>query len=628
MDVLEFTSNLDKSHLLEPQISSPIQKIIDDLHASLKDRLDGTVATYIPELGKADPAWFGICLVTADGHVYEAGDTRQGFTIQSISKPFVYGMALEDNGKSKVLEKVWMEPSGEAFNAISLQEGNGMPANPMINAGAIATTSLLEGGTSRQKVHRILDGLGRYAGRNLGIDNSVYQSESDTGHRNRAIGHLLRSFDIIEEHPRESLEAYFMQCSISVNCRDLGIMAATLANDGINPVTNVRAVVGDYVGNILSVMGSCGMYDAAGEWIYNVGMPAKSGVAGGIVAVLPGQLGIGVFSPLLDSQGNSVRGIEACREISRQFDLHMFHVPRLGRSVLRRMSDLSIHRSNHLRSPEECDCLDQKGNRVGILELQGELLFGSSEIAIRRMVEELPKLDQVVIDFTHVPSIDFSACHVIGQTLAAILNSGRRVTLVQIGHISLLARVFRKEFPAAWKNIQVYRDLDTALEHAENHLLDQYETRCSCDQPVPVEQSELFKKATPEDILALKELLAPVRFQDGDSILQPGEESRSLFILTCGRASAWIGNSSGSDKRIATFSPGMAFGEMALLDRAPRSAFIRAEGTVEAMELSFEAFQKLAKSHPQLHVTLLENISRVLCRRIRDSLGALSAVYL
>jgi glutaminase len=206
-------------------------------------------------------------------------------------------MAIEDNGRAEVLKKIWVEPSGEAFNAISLRPGDGQPDNPMINAGAIATTSMVEGRTARQKICRILDGIGRYAGRSLSVDQVVYQSESQSGDRNRTIAYLLKNFNIIESDPIPSVEAYFMQCSISITCRDLGVMAATLANAGVNPVTGARAIIREYVQCVLSVMGSCGMYDAAGEWIYQVGMPAKSGVSAGILAVLPGQLGIGVFSP-------------------------------------------------------------------------------------------------------------------------------------------------------------------------------------------------------------------------------------------------------------------------------------------------------------------------------------------
>ena len=266
---------------------------------------DGDVATYIPELAKADPKWFGICLVTATGHVYEVGDTRQDFTIQSISKPFVYGLALEDNGRTEVLKKVGMEPTGDAFNSISLEPGTGRPRNPMINAGAIASASLIAGKSPQIKLRRLLETFALYAGRELTLDEAVCQSESKTGFRNRAIGNMLRNFNILTDDPNPVVELYFQQCSISVNARDLGIMAATLANQGLNPITGKQALRGEYVESVLSVMGSCGMYDYAGEWMYSVGMPAKSGVAGGIVVVLPGRLGIGIFSPPLDSRRTS-----------------------------------------------------------------------------------------------------------------------------------------------------------------------------------------------------------------------------------------------------------------------------------------------------------------------------------
>jgi glutaminase len=282
----------------------PIQEIVNDLFKRYQKVNTGAVATYIPESGKADPDWFGITLVTADGQVYEAGNTDPTFTIQSISKSFTCGIALEDNGRTAVTGKVWMEPTGEAFNSISLDPSTGRPLNPMINERAITTTSLVEGKSTKQKMQRMLDVFSRYTGRKMEVDHRVDHSESETGHRNRAIAYMRSNFDIIAEDPIPSLEAYFMQCSILVNCRDLGMMAATLANGGLNPLSGTRAVVGDYVESILSVMGSCGMYDAAGEWIFSVGMPAKSGVAGGIIAVLPGQLGIGVFSPRLDSHGN------------------------------------------------------------------------------------------------------------------------------------------------------------------------------------------------------------------------------------------------------------------------------------------------------------------------------------
>ena len=268
--------------------SSPVLDHLWELHRKYAWLRDGHVATYIPELAKAHPDWFGICLVTADGFVYEVGDSRREFTIQSISKPFVYGMALEDHGRTDVLKKVGVEPSGDAFNAISLDPVTGRPRNPMINAGAIATASLIAGKSHKTRLDRLLKTFSLFAGRDVAVDQAVYRSESDMGHRNRAIGHLLRNFDILTEDPDPVVDLYFKQCAISVTCRDLATMAATLANRGVNPVTGKQAIRREYVESVLSIMGSCGMYDFAGEWIYKVGMPAKSGVSGGIMVVLPG----------------------------------------------------------------------------------------------------------------------------------------------------------------------------------------------------------------------------------------------------------------------------------------------------------------------------------------------------
>src|SRR5262245_36457257 len=237
-----------------PRDSSPIQAYLATLHQKYAGLQEGTVATYIPELAKADPNWFGICLVTVAGTRYEAGDSRQQFTIQSISKPFVYGLALEDNTRADVLTKVGVEPTGDAFNSISLDPTTGRPRNPMINAGAIATTGLIAGRTPAIRLSRILKTFSLCAGRELAVDENVYRSESETGHRNRAIGHMLRNFDILADDPMGSVELYFKQCSILVHCRDLAVMAATLANRGLNPVTGEQALRGEYVESVLSVM--------------------------------------------------------------------------------------------------------------------------------------------------------------------------------------------------------------------------------------------------------------------------------------------------------------------------------------------------------------------------------------
>ena len=304
--------------------AAPLRGTLQRLYEQCRDVRDGRVADYIPELAKADPDWFAVSIVTADGQAFDVGDSAVKFSIQSASKPFVFGLALEDHGLEDVLSRVGVEPTGEAFNAIVLDEASNRPFNPMVNAGAIATADLIKGADYPERVGRLLDMFGRYTGREVFIDNKVFMSERLTGHRNRAIGHLMRNFGMVGERFEESLELYFQQCSVLVDCHDLAVIGATLANGGVNPVTGVRAINADYVKYLLSVMLSCGMYDYAGEWAFRVGLPAKSGVAGGIVAVVPGKMGIGVFSPRLDAKGNSVRGMKICSELSKLFGLHAF----------------------------------------------------------------------------------------------------------------------------------------------------------------------------------------------------------------------------------------------------------------------------------------------------------------
>lgn len=312
----------------EESNQSSITDFLEDLYRKYKSLSDGRLASYIPELEKADPNCFSICIATVDGQIYEVGDFSHLFTIQSISKVFVYGMALEDHGRETLLKKVGVEPTGDPFDSIiRLDDFSKRPENPMVNAGAIATTSLIKGDDPTDRLNRLLAMFRRYTGHDMFVDVSVFISERSTGHRNRAMAHLMRHFGMIDERIDEALDLYFQQCSVMVNCRDLAVMAATLANWGTNPLTQERAVAACYVRDILSVMYTCGMYNFAGEWAYKVGLPAKSGVSGGIIAVVPDQFGIAVFSPPLDKRGNSVRGIHVCEDLSRHFELHMFDAP-------------------------------------------------------------------------------------------------------------------------------------------------------------------------------------------------------------------------------------------------------------------------------------------------------------
>lgn len=303
---------------------SPLQAYLEELHEGLRGVGEGAVADYIPELAKADPSWFGICAATVDGRVFAIGDCDQPFTMQSVSKPFMYGLALEQNGREAVSRRVGVEPSGDAFNAIVLDKDSHRPLNPMINAGAIAVAGLVRGADPTERLNQLLGMFERFAGRPILLDAAVFTSERTTGHRNRAMAHLLRNFGMVDERIDEILDLYFQQCSLLITARDLAIMAATLANGGVNPVSGARALAQPFVRDVLSLMYTCGMYDFSGEWAYTVGLPAKSGVGGGVIAVVPGKLGIAVFSPPLDRRGNSVRGVRACAALSERYALHLF----------------------------------------------------------------------------------------------------------------------------------------------------------------------------------------------------------------------------------------------------------------------------------------------------------------
>ena len=321
-------TNTDELASLANSISdmtSPFRRYLNELHDNYRTVADGRLPNYIPELAAADPNWFGICIITTNGQIFEVGDSAQPFTLQSISKAFVYGLALEDHGREYVNSKVGVEPSGEAFNAIVLDETTNRPHNPMVNAGAIATTDLIKGDTATERIKRLLEMMKRYTGRDHESNVPVFLSEKATGNRNRAMAYLMLNFGMVSDRVEETLDLYFQQCSIMVHAKDLAMMASTLANQGVNPVTGTRALDAQYVQDVSSVMLSCGMYDYSGEWAYRVGMPAKSGVGGGIAAVVPGKMGIGVFSPLLDTKGNSLRGLKICEDLSRDFGLHLLN---------------------------------------------------------------------------------------------------------------------------------------------------------------------------------------------------------------------------------------------------------------------------------------------------------------
>ena len=302
-----------------------INAILANIRERTRGGCEGVYYNIAPDVFKVDEDAHAICITTVDGRRYAVGDHDVPFLIQSISKVFAYGLALEDHGREVVLQNIDVEPSGNPYDAIiRLEQRSKRPHNPMVNTGGIATTALIQGEEPAQRLDRILRMYERYIGHPVSIDLHTYLAEIRSGDRNKAIAYLLRHFGMLENEVDDALGLYLQQCSAVINCNDLSVMAATLANGGVNPLNGQRAIEEDYVGDLLTVMYTCGMYDYAGEWSYRIGLPAKSGVGGGILAVVPGQMGIAVYSPRLDRHGNSIAGIKALEALSAELDLHIF----------------------------------------------------------------------------------------------------------------------------------------------------------------------------------------------------------------------------------------------------------------------------------------------------------------
>lgn len=302
-----------------------VEEIVRDAHSRYRGERGGTVADYIPVLAEVDPELFGLAVIEVGGGLHDAGDALHPFSIQSISKMFVYALAIQEHGHERVRDIVGVNNTGLAFNSVVAVELNdGHPMNPMVNAGAIATTALMPGATAVEQWERVREGLSAFAGRPLSLDGVVYASEAQTNDRNRALGRLLRSYGRLSGDPDEVVYVYTRQCALSVTAHDLAVMGATLADGGVNPVTGERVVSEEVCRDTLAVVASTGLYERSGDWLFEIGLPAKSGVAGGIVAVAPGKGAVAGFSPRLDEAGNSIRSQMAIGYLSRVLGLNLF----------------------------------------------------------------------------------------------------------------------------------------------------------------------------------------------------------------------------------------------------------------------------------------------------------------
>lgn len=597
----------------------PVDLLLARLHEKYRSRAAGRLADYIPELAKADPSWFGIALATCDGYVYEVGDSRVPFTIQSISKPIIYGIALEDHGRERLLKKIGVEPSGDPFNSITFDDRHNRPFNPMVNAGAIAATALVEGSSRDVRLRRILDKFSIFVGHPVEVDQAVYQSEEATGHRNRAIAYLGVNAGMLRGDVKDHLDLYFRQCAILATTADLAVMAATLANDGINPVTGTRALDRDAVRDVLSVMSTCGMYNYAGEWQFSVGMPAKSGVAGGIMAVLPGQLGLGVFSPLLDEVGNSSRGLEVCRDLSRQLRLHLLDHRGTRKTTIRRRYSVSDIRSKRIRPQRDQDRLDELGAGILVFELQGDLLFADVEAVTRQVMNDLNISSHFILDGTRLDRIDevgFDLIRHLGNQLAALQKD-----LLVVLPVDLHAMAALKSADGA-----LYADLDAALMHCEDVVLRRAGSGSGGSKPIDIGAMEILKDFSPPDLAVLRREMTARRYGPGERIVSEGEGADNLFFLTRGRVDVCVSvDTEGSRHRLATIEAGNIFGELVLFD-LPRSADVMAAGDVEVQILTKRSLDGLKDSHPAIFGKLVQSVGRSLAQRLQRANNEIRAL--
>lgn len=396
----------------------PLTRRLREVHDELLGETGGELRSSIPALQQVDPDRFGLALCTADGHLHSAGDVEDRFTIQSVVKPFVYALALADSGSDAVHDAVGVEPTGEAFNALVLEDVTGRPPNPMVNAGAILTGCLVAGDDATTRKQRIRDGVSAFAGRPLDDDERVSESEKGAGERNRALAWLMKAEGSLPYDVEDALDVYVFACSLQVDARDLAVMGATLSAGGRNPVTGQQVVPPTVNRAVLSVMATCGMYDGAGRWFVDVGLPAKSGVAGGIVAVQPGQLGVGAWSPRLDEHGNSVRAARACALLSERLGMHELRPEGKGLRVV----------AGHERRDD---------GRLHVVRLQGPLTLRNADEACRAVLEAAAELTgaghapgAVVVDLRSVGWLHEPAVDLLCATVDDVQAAGHLVRLV------------------------------------------------------------------------------------------------------------------------------------------------------------------------------------------------------
>lgn len=601
----------------------PLAKFLNDCWSTHKKVRSGEVADYIPELLNVDPEHFGIAIATIDGFVHTVGDADIEFTIQSISKAFVFALALEILGNDELIKIIGVEPSGEAFNSIRLSPDN-RPFNPMVNAGAIACTGLIYSANPHSAFDMIYEKLGRFAGRNLAIDEAVFDSERKTGDRNRAIAWLLKNYDKLSGDVAASVDVYFKQCSILVTARDLAIMGATLANNGRNPVTGETVVSPETCARVLSIMSSCGMYDYSGEWIYRVGLPAKSGVGGGIVATLPAQMGMGTYSPRLDPFGNSVRGVKVCENVSSHFELHVLKSQSDINSYISADYDLGNVQSNRDRRSEDLAILRKNGHQVRVLEFAGTLNFIAADFLSRRL-SNYKDCSIVVFDFRKVTAISGAAAKLIAGLIADFEQSSGRIVMSSLSECGTIKLTLDQALAQVSEvKLNIWPVLDEAITWAEDQIIFLYGGSSRLALETELAEQAILNSLNDEQLRTIRNHCELLELPSGETVIKTGEQADSIYFLLSGMVSVKLETGT----RIATLDAGTCFGEFALVSpNEQRSADVIADTPVRCLKLKLSDFDKLRTDGTTLDQIMTKNLVVLMVQRLRSANAKVDAQF-
>ena len=596
---------------------SPIQAHLEAIHARYQGLDEGEVADVHPRAGQGDPDWFGIASRPSTAISTRSATASTPFTIQSISKPFVYGLALEDHGRERCFGGSASSPAATPFNAISLEPGTGRPAQPDDQRRRDRGSSLIAGDPPTSAFARMLaDALGATPAATLDARRVGLRSERATGHRNRAHRPICCATSASLDDDRRGGARPVLPPVLgrASTCRDLGVDGGDARQRRRQPASRgERAIATSYVARRAQRhddLRHVRLRRANGS--YRVGLPAKSGVGGGIIAVLPGQFGIGVFSPRLDARGNSVRGVGVCRDLSRDFGLHFLRTTRLSRAVIRSAYGLTSIRSKTRRPEGDRKQLDAIGDRAAVYELQGDLAFCTVEAIVRRISEERDHVELMVLDMQRVKRIDTPAARMLRDLCLEARAGGKLVLFVGAERQPALLRGIEEalaERGEAARSLN-FTDLDRALEWCEDRVLVRYGTSTSASMSATLASQEICRGLDEAGLAVLQPLLVRRRFTPGELVIRVGEAADAMYFLLEGRVSVLMSRDTGEPQRLNTLSPGMAFGELALVTRARRSADVRADTVVDCYMLSADRFAELGRTHPAVKMKLLENMLR------------------